>query len=152
MSLLTTTVKRSEMKKLTILNKYLSAHWSVLSYLCYVLVLTSDVLCRFLHSASMSLAETLIKYVDQGEVCHLKLLDLVNTILNDKKFRISMNHFSADKWESIAYFFLLCRLGFESLAKALHLLGNFKQRSWIRIAGKNSPILLQCASLVEKHL
>lgn len=34
----------------------------------------------------------------QGEqVCHLKFLDLVNTLLNDKKFRISRNHFSADK-------------------------------------------------------
>ena len=95
----------------------------------------------------------LVNLVDQGkEVCHLKFLDLVNTILNDKKVRISRNHFSADKRESIAYFFPLCRLGFESPAKALHLLGNFKQRSWIRIARKNSPILLQCARLVEKHL
>lgn len=86
MSLLTTTVKKSELKKLTILNKY-------------VLVLTSAVLCWFLHIASMLLAETLIKYVDQGEEeCHLKFLDLVNTILNDKKVRISRNHFSADKW------------------------------------------------------
>ena len=36
--------------------------------------------------------------------------------------------------------------------KASHFLGNFKQRSWIRIALKNSPILLQCAGLVEKHI
>lgn len=49
----------------------------------------------FIYSASMSLAETLISYMGQGEeVCHLKYLDLVNTILNDKKFRISRNHFS----------------------------------------------------------
>ena len=43
----------------------------------------------------MSLAETLISYMSQGEeVCHLKYLDLVTTILNDKKVRISRNHFS----------------------------------------------------------
>ena len=43
----------------------------------------------------------------QGEeVYHLKFLDLVNKILNDKTFRISRNHFSADKLDSFAYFFL----------------------------------------------
>ena len=82
------------MKKLTILNKYVSAHRSVLSYLSYVLVLTSAVLCRFLHIASIVTGRN----TGQGEeVCHLKFLDLVNTILNDKKVRMSSNHFSADK-------------------------------------------------------
>ena len=61
-------------------------------------LVTSAVLCRFLHIASISPTETLINYMGQGEeVGHLKFLDLVNKILNDKKFRISRNHFSADK-------------------------------------------------------
>lgn len=154
-SLLTTTVKKSEMKKLNILNKYLSAHVPVLSCLCYVL--TSAMLCTYLccvvRVSSYRFHVTGRNNGQGEEVCHLKFLDLVNTILNDKKFRISRNHFSADKWESIAYFCrLLCRPGFESSAKASHLLGNFKQRSWIRIALKNSPILLQCTRLEEKHI
>ena len=43
-------------------------------------------------------------------------------------------------------------LGLNPTQNFSHFLGNFKQRSWIRITLKNSPILLQCARLVEKHL
>ena len=126
----------------------------MLSYLCYILVLTCDVLCRFLHSASMSLAETLISYMSQGEeVCHLKYLDLVTTILNDKKVRISRNHFSVTNQNLSHISSSFVGLGLNPTQKPQsHLFGNFNQRSWIRIPLKNSPILLQCARLKEKHI
>ena len=126
----------------------------MLSYLCYILVLTCDVLCRFLHRASMSLAETLISYMSQGEeVCHLKYLDLVTTILNDKKVRISRNHFSVTNQNLSHISSCFVGLGLNPPQKPQsHLFGNFNQRSWIRIPLKNSPILLQCARLKEKHI